>query len=175
MVTFYAGQKVTAAQLEALVDYTTRIEKAADETVSASTTMQDDNEIVFTGLTSGSTYELTGTLIYTGATTGGIKCQWTWPSGGGGYFSYGASSLYETWADSAGNRDFECYGGSKNTASPSDVVSGGATTPTPRAMQWHGRLVLAASGTLTLQWAQFFASGSTIVKAGTWFSLKKVS
>lgn len=176
MVTFYAGQRVTAAQLEALVDYTTRIDKVADETVSASTTFQDDDEIVFTGLLAGSTYELTGTAIYSGTTGGGLKIQWSWPAGSSGYFSYGAQGIHDAWADGGPTqRDVQCLAGSKNISSPSDYTWWGSSTPQCRSIQWHARMVLGVSGTLTMQWAQFTASGSTVMKKGTWFALKKLT
>lgn len=175
MVTFYAGQKVTAAQLESLVDYTTRIEKSASEDVTSSTTYQDDNEFVFPGLLSGSTYEVWGTLIYVGG-AGDIKFQWTWPSGGSGYFSWGAYGLHDQWVDSATNRDFQAFAGGKNSASPTDQFWYGAVGASNRPVRFDGRMVLGASGTLTLQWAQLSSSGTaTTLSAGSWVAVKKLS
>ena len=174
MVTFYAGQKVTAAQLETLVDYTTRIEKSADETVSASTTQQDDNDFTWPGLVAG-TYELTGTLvIVSSVANGGIRFQWTWPTGSSGYFSYGLDGIHDAFVDTATNRDYNSWAGSKNTASPSDLAWLGANT-TVRCARWSARMVNNVAGTLTLQWAQLNASGTTTIKAGSWMSLKKVA
>lgn len=173
---FYAGQKVTATQMQSLARDITTVEKSADESVTSSTTYQDDDEITFPNLSAG-TYWLNGSLFYTGSQSGDIHMHWTWPAGGGGYFSWTAVGLHDTWTDSVGGgRDAQIQAGCHNLSSPTDEAWFGVGTLFSRPVIWTGRLVLAVAGTLTLQWAQYTSNGTaTTVQAGSYFTLEKIS
>src|SRR5690606_18086867 len=54
--------------------------KSTNESVSSSTTLQNDNELSVS-LTANRAYEVSGVLRVSGSTSGDIKLSWTGPSG----------------------------------------------------------------------------------------------
>lgn len=172
-----AGDAPTAAELRALGEIVQTIEKTADESLTSTTTFGDDDEITLPGLTAG-TYEGEGEIWYVGtsASAHDIKTRWAWPSGSGGTFTWSGIGLHTEWANSASNRDVEVNGSLRGTTSPSGQAEFGTVTGANKVAKFTIRMTVAATGTLTLQWAPNTSNATALtVKAGTWLTLRKVA
>lgn len=145
-----------------------RVMKAANESVTSSVTLQDDDEISLT-CTAGATYQLTGWIKYSQNTaasaTSGLKVgftysavcdlQWT---------SHGTATLIDTASydtvitTGTATRNVACNG-----------TTAMSITPT-------GTLIITTGGILTLRWAQVASSATpVIVLAGSWLRLERVA
>lgn len=97
-ITIGSGLSLSGTTLSAL-GYTEIVTKTADETVSGTTTLQDDDELFFS-LDANSTYSIMFEAIISRAnTTAGTtwSIQWTVPSGAvGSYYTTGSPQLVAT-------------------------------------------------------------------------------
>lgn len=104
-ITIGSGLSLSGTTLSAL-GYTEIITKSADETVSGTTTLQDDDELFFS-VDANSTYSIMFEAIISRAnTTAGTTwtIQWTVPSGAvGSYYTTGSPQLLATAAGIAPN------------------------------------------------------------------------
>lgn len=158
MATRYAGLTVRASDTEVLW-----ARKVADESVTASTTMQDDDALLVQ-VEANRVYEFDALIGYVGNTAGDVKVGFTFPAG---------ASCY--WAGQGGSDGDSGYGGvgaSRHSASFGDA-SGTATaftgSTTALAILVKGMLVVGGTpGVLRLQWAQNTSNATaTTVKAGS--------
>jgi len=138
------------------------VRKTADETVTSSTALQNDDSLLMSVGVS-EVWRLEWIIIYSAATAGDIKIGWTFPTGA-------KINTHTITTDSSGssltdNLNFE-----------SDFASGGSgTVGTTAASPDYATLFIpmiyvggANSGTLQLQWAQGTSSGTaTAVKANS--------
>lgn len=142
----------------ASVNRTLFARKTADESVTSSTTVQDDDHL-FVQLEANSVYQFEMVLLPQGA-TGDFKFQFSSPSGAtvfGSYLGYDAALT----ALAANYWDGTAVG-----------VGAGVTTPTTA----RGTIITGANaGRLKLQWAQNTSSGSaTTLLTNSHLSLRKV-
>lgn len=160
-----AGHIVTVA------DFTEQIFalKTADESISSSTTLQNDDELRV-AVVAGAKYTMEAFLIYTGAAdpAGGLKLGWTGPSG-----------ATMKWAN---------FGVTQNV-SPTLVnynvvvesIGGGRGVGTNGAAEMSSRpcgqlTVSSTAGNLQLQWAQGTSNATaTVVKAGSWIKIVRIA
>ncbi|MGP3686538.1 hypothetical protein ACTVZO_17830 [Streptomyces sp. IBSNAI002] len=139
--TWSAGQRVTAALLTAMQPIT--VVKTIDEPVTASTTLQDDNQLILP-LEAAATYTVRGALFYDGQfNAGNLKLSWALPAGASIFWSangpaLGGAAAYASQAVTSGNISVGTYGtgGSKTTAS---IVA---------------HVTTSAAGNMILRWAQ---------------------
>jgi hypothetical protein len=76
-------------QVPSVIGATTIIRKTANETVTSSTTLQDDNHLFFT-MTSNTVYQVKYLLMMTQPTTNNaMKVNWSYPAGASMRFAYG--------------------------------------------------------------------------------------
>lgn len=165
---FVAGNVLTAAQLNALLP--TYVVKQGAESVTSSTTFQNDDEL-FVSLTAGRSYLVRCALIVNGATGGDIKTAWT---------TTGTITL-------TGQRICQGPGVSTTTAADTTAVMlmTNALTNTliygtdgslHNGVMEEFMVSCTVSGVLTLQWAQNASSGTaTIVGAGSWIIATPIS
>jgi hypothetical protein len=138
------------------------VEKTLDESLSSSTTYQDDNELTV-AVTASHVYELKLAVRFTGTTnTSGLKLQLTLPAGAT-YSDDEASPVLASGpifiADNA-------------PATPNDVFSSGSAS----YVKYYRIKIDATAGSVTLQWAQHTSSGSAVVgKAGSYLTLRRVA
>lgn len=139
----------------------TTIRKTSNETVTSSTTLQNDNELVY-AMAANTNYHFEISILYTGATAGDIKFSIVVPSGGdlwasGLIPSGGTVSLFGPMAASG------------SVVSSVDAL--GATNPTMifiRGVVMNG----SNAGDLQLQWAQGASSGTaTTIYAGSYMKV----
>jgi hypothetical protein len=139
----------------------TFVYKTADETVSASTTLQDDNHLTFT-IDANGIYAFEAYLYATHTTSGDLKIMWVEPDGTYSLFHIGHQSG-GAWS----GRNMIESEASGFTFNLSSSVAGVVIS---------GKIVAGgAGGTFKLQWAQASASGDTVMKTGSWLSYKKLN
>lgn len=132
------------------------IVKAADESVTTSTSLQDDDHLTFS-VSASTAYQFEGVLHLNVAGAGAFKMTFTGPAGSVGAFSviYGTSTQEDIAAGSAA------------LGSSVSLAPGGS--PTGRTARfWGGIQTGGSSGSCTLQWAQVIASGTATVMAGSY-------
>ncbi|MFJ9645019.1 hypothetical protein [Streptomyces sp. NPDC101206] len=162
--TVYAGQRLTAALMASILPQT--VIKAADESVTSSTTLQDDNHLVL-ALEASATYVVEGALFYDGQfNAGNLKLTWSLPAGATFYWSAnapatGGAAAYASNAVTSGTITVGTYGtgGSKTTAQVSATVT---TTGT--------------AGNMQLRWAQDASVGiATTIYAKSWLRAIRIA
>jgi hypothetical protein len=157
--TWSSGETLTAANFNAHIRDNLGavphiIPKSADETVSASTTMQDDDHL-FLAIGASDIWQIHLFLWHSASSTGHLKITFTGPTsstfmaiGRGvdtGGSTFGQQNIRSA-ADSAG-----FFSGTTNQISTVDgVIVGGGT-----------------AGNFQLQWAQNSATGTTTIKRGS--------
>lgn len=170
-VSYPAGHKLTAAELAAIITavqgLSTTVVKTADESVTSSIVLQDDNELLFTAA-ANATYEVWAFLHYIGVNAGGIlKIGWAGPASA--TFDWTASGLATGAIATTGNLD-----ASYLSLASTITLGGGANDVVARP---SGLLVTSAtSGTFKLQWAQGTSSATaTTVKAGSFLAYRRIA
>jgi len=146
---------------------TTVIVKSADETVTSSTSLQDDNHLTLS-IAANETWSFDLTLFQTGATSGDLKLALAIPSGAAitwGYVGWLTSGVAP--ATAAFNA-----GGDANVAA---LGSFGASTFD--IVQIYGVCANSTNaGSLTLRWAQNSSDGTaTTIRARSFLRAQKVS
>lgn len=161
-----AGDKVRASDIATAAGVFVR--KSLAETVTSSTTLQNDDHLKLDVLVN-SFYIVRGLILYDGATTGDIKFAWTGPAGF--TFRYGhnapATSIAGATGNTVDNREI------KETDTLGAGCAGAGTTI---AMQLLGILTtIGTAGTFQLQWAQFASDATaTRVFAGSFLHAQKI-
>lgn len=165
--TFSTGDVPTATQVNSWFTNVTFVRKTATESVTSSTSLQDDDVLTLTP-DANTVYELSGQIIYDGATGGDLKIGWTLPASS--TFNYWASGVYTTAALYIDDQAFWDDG----SATP---TFGGLGAGTTAAIALGGLLVMAGtSAAFTFRWAQGTSSGTaTRVFAGSYLSLRRMS
>ncbi|MBD9700637.1 hypothetical protein IHE56_00730 [Streptomyces sp. ID01-12c] len=149
------------------------VRKTADESVTSSTTLQNDNELVL-AVSANCTYAFRVWLLATDATdaNGDIKFAFTFPASAVCHFSgRGPHTLLASGAFGDGE-----YIGRNTATSGSTVASYGLTTSVI-GIEITGLLIVGANaGNLQLQWAQNTSdANATTVQAGSFMTLERVA
>jgi len=167
--TFSAAEVLTAANMTTYFVQQAIVIKAADESVTSSTTLQDDNEITFS-VAANTDYWLEALIIFSADPAGDLKIQWSGP----------ASATLDWITD----------GGGSAAAATVDVVSrtmqgisstpghGGVTNNSTILCALHKGLLRVAgtAGTFKLTWAQLASSvNATFVRADSVAVLTRAS
>lgn len=161
-----AGQRITAALLNAGLAQS--VIKPGDQSVTSSTTLQNDNALVIpsSALVLNAQYLFTCNLIYEGGTLGSsdLKISWSVPAGATLRLSLKAQNA----SGNPNNNDL--IQGANGTCG-----SGGAGNVLAALMA--GSLIMGGTaGAVQLQWAQNTSSATaTIVHAQSTLSLTRVS
>lgn len=156
-MTFLAGQKVRASEVNDLIPIVVRL--TADRTVTSSTTLTAATGLA-AAVDADTRYALTGYLAYTAGATGDLKVAVAAPVGAAGHWTLYAQ---DTAATSFGT-------GTTQTGAGSDA-DGGAMACLPRGFVSTSD----SAGTLQVYFAQNSSSAtSTVLKAGSWLRLIKL-
>lgn len=161
---FTAGTRITAALLNSAIGL--EVIKGSDESVTSSTTLQNDNEL-FVSVDANATYIFACYLNYEGGTTGSgdLKFLWALPSGATMRYSVphvNASSV--TIIDTTYTELIT-------------VICRTNTAGTLLGVTMEGVLVTSsAAGTMQLTWAENTSDSTpTIIHAGSSLALWRVS
>lgn len=143
--------------------------KTGDESVTSSTTLQNDDLLVLP-VVANARYIMDALFFYTGAgdgPTGGLKLGWTGPSGAtmlwnnfGTNQNTGALVGYNVVAENiGGGRGVGTNGGTQMSCAPKGTLVTGAS-----------------SGNLQLQWAQGGSNATaTVLKVGSFIRLTRIA
>lgn len=160
-----AGQRLTASLLTSML--TLHVNKAIDETVNNSATLQDDNEL-FLPVAASATYLLTMFLHYQTGDTPDIKFSWSVPSATTmrwsphGIGNAVTSAIGDMWVGICTESSVITLGGGGGSAMTAQVMG------TVR--------VSTTAGNLQFRWAQNTATVSdTKVLADSWIELKRIA
>lgn len=154
-MTFSAGQILTAQALNDALPLAPAV-KSSDETVSASTTLQNDDHLFIT-VSANSVYVLEFEGMQNSSAAGDLKATFSVPAGTTGTL-FGLDAAIP-------------FAGTSLTGT---LVFGGTAAAT--YFRVAGRVVTAGTaGTLRVQFAQNAASGSSSLLTGTFLRLTKVS
>ena len=134
--------------------------KTAIESVTTSTTLQDDNHFTGWSLTAGAWYKISGFLHTTQSDTAGDpKLNWT--------FSNAAQDEAYQYDSTNGGSDFSAGG---------DTILGRTvTTEVGTTLSGVFQANATTGGTLKLQWAQQTAAGITSILPGSWVTIEQIS
>lgn len=163
----YAGTTAEAALLESMLY--DEVAKAATESLTASTTYQDDDEL-FLPAVANATYRFDLLLLHSSSNAGRFKMQFTAPAGSS--LAWGVVGVAIAVTSSNPVTDV-----SMPSRTLTDILGlgGGNLTGTTAFVQG----VLTTSGTagnLRLQWAQNTSdAGATQVRAGSTLRMKRIA
>lgn len=148
------------------------VNKASDETVSASTAFQDDNDFAAITFAAGQTWICELILSITGTEAGDFKAQWS-VTGGATIPSRHIWGSGNAGGDDASNVTSVSMQVRDYNASVSTGIDASATVGT--SYREFIKVVTTTSGTITFAWAQAAASGATVVEANqSYFSARRV-
>lgn len=170
---FTAGQKLTAAALQQLAPI--RLMKAADQSVTSSTTVVNDNDLVVP-VAANATYDFDGFIFWIGNETGKIKFGMNAPTGA--TLDWGLLAGYDgdTGFNTGGTHGAaQFWLKQAQTTFPTGTIQYAASTALLTGLL-KGRITTGSTaGNLTLQWAQFVSNAtSTTLKAGSWLHAQRV-
>lgn len=161
------GTTLTSAILASLLpDVAT---KSAVESVTNSTTMQNDDELLL-AVEANATYSVDLHLFYDAATAGDITIGWAGPSGATMNWGMIGAHVNETSSTTVTNVTMPQF-----TIGQTNDLGGGASVATYAVV--HGTLITAGTaGNLNFRWAQRALSGTaTNVRAGSQLILKRTA
>lgn len=155
-MTFTAGQILTADELNAALPIAPAV-KTADETVTSSTTLQNDDHL-FVSVAANTTYLLELDFVFSANASGDLKTTFTVPSGTTGSLNMTSDA-----------------GTSTGVSMTSTAVWDG--TGTDEQARIFGRVVTSSTaGTVRLQWAQNASFGTgTIIRNGSFLRITRIS
>jgi hypothetical protein len=165
---FVAGDIPTAAQVNNWMVNTAFVYKTANEALTASTTLQDDNHLVLP-VDASYTYIVDMVIVYDSPTAADLKWQLVGPAGA--TLNAWEGGLTVAAVDTTNTR-IDYTGLSTNNSN----THAGIGVGNPVVILCHGVLVNSSTaGTLKLQWAQVAASGTTTVYTGSYLRLVRVA
>lgn len=155
-MTFTAGQILTADELNAALPIAPAV-KTADETVTSSTTLQNDDHL-FVSVAANTTYLLELDFVFSANASGDLKTTFTVPSGTTGSLNMTSDA-----------------GTSTGVSMTSTAVWDG--TGADEQARIFGRVVTSSTaGTVRLQWAQNASFGTgTIIRNGSFLRITRIS
>ncbi|MEU4576600.1 hypothetical protein [Nonomuraea sp. NPDC023979] len=168
--TWSSGERPSAADLNRYPLQQAFRLKTADESVTSSITLQDDNHL-FLSVAANTDYWVQGHLIYEGAAnpSGDLQLGWSYPSGAAWTWVSDALGTGETASTGIISRTRQVGSGS---SSPGTVGAGVLVVAVPKGVLRVG----SSSGFLKLRWAQLASSGTpTIVKTGSLLTIRRLT
>jgi hypothetical protein len=168
--TFAAGEEPNADDFNRHMLQQAFRMKTADESVSSSTTLQDDNHLQI-AVQASTDYWVQAHLIYEGAAnpSGDLKLGWSFPSGATWTWVSDALGTGVTGSTDIISRSQQVGSGS---SSPGTVGAGVLVVAVPKGVLRVG----SNSGFLRLRWAQLASSGTpTIVKQGSLLTIRRLT
>jgi len=161
---FTVGQVLTAADVNQYLVNTIAARKTANESVTSSTTLQDDDHLNVT-VAANCTYEFTCMLKFDGALAGDLKYQFVGPSGA----TLTAAVLQIVTGGTVTTEDQLTSMIISSTLTAGAFTGGGS-------LLIHGIVVVSSTaGTFKLQWAQDTSNGTaTRILQDSFFVLRQI-
>jgi hypothetical protein len=167
MPLFTAGDVLTAAKMNAINGY---VLKTADESVTSSAALQNDDHLFYTIPTVG-TYAVDAWLFGTSAANaaGDLQYGFTFPAGT--FYAFSTGLDINLASGTSGTSLWAAQTATSGVAIQAFGLSTGGT-----AMHIHGLFVATATGTLRLQWAQNASNANaSTLKAGSHMLVRQVA
>lgn len=143
------------------------VRKTADESVTSSTTLQDDDHLTLSVVANG-VYAFDGCMLFDCADANTeLKLTFTVPAGSSGWWAPGG--ITNSSADGSGGIRLSKF--DLGVDSSSGAVSSGALVIP------HGYIAVGGTaGSFTFQWAQLFSNASPVfVRTGSWLRLHRIA
>lgn len=174
--TWTAAETVTAAimngavrdNLLALNGY---VHKSADESLNTSTTLQNDNHLLY-AIDDTGTFEIDAWIYAASAAdaAGDIKFGWSFPTGTLHFSGFGLDSTL-----ASGQSGTFAAAAALSATSGTTALGFGLSTQN-NTIHLHGHLAATATGTLQLMWAQVASNANnSTVKAGSHLRVRQVA
>ncbi|MFB7354863.1 hypothetical protein [Streptomyces gardneri] len=164
---FLAGMRVTADLLASSQPDVVR--KVATESVSSSTTLQNDDEL-FVSVEANATYIVNMFLLHSSPLPGDLSIGWSVPTGAS--FAWGVQAASNDTANSFVVSDMNLVG---RNATEAATFGGGDGTAT-RADVSGTLTTSVTAGTLQFRWAQRVSNASASqIRAGSWLSVRRIA
>ena len=176
--TWVASAGVTAAEMNAHVRDNLNaingfVRKTADESVTSSTTLQNDDHLLYT-ISAAGTYVIDVQLFALSAAdaAGDIKVGFTFPTG---TFLLTGAGPHNSLA--SGSNVVGEWTGATLTSGTTTIPYGLSANGTiPLGIRLRGIFIATATGTLQLQWAQVASNASaSTVKANSFMTVQQVA
>lgn len=166
LVPFAAGQKLTAANLNAAFDITRIVYQSADQTVNNTTTYVSSSNLVLS-LAANSVYVYKSCIVFDTGATPDFKHKLLLPAGA----AVRRAVFTPTTTVAATNTTI-----GMDTLDLVEFASGGVAAGTMMTAFPMGTIYTAGTaGSVTVQFAQQVANASnTVLKIGSWIELTKV-
>lgn len=152
-----------------------KVRKSANESVTSSTTLQNDDHLLFT-VTAGATYLFSAVLYVDSPTSGAngdIAVGFSFPSGTFNFTGTGPNNADLTAGSSSNGEFIARMGALTGTTTIPFAVS--QTNGVVIGVQIAGDFVATANGTVRMMWAQnSSSSAATRVLAGSWIRAERV-
>ncbi|QRV59443.1 hypothetical protein I6J40_34550 (plasmid) [Streptomyces californicus] len=141
------------------------VDKAADESVTSSTVLQDDDHLTLP-VTAGGRYAIDACLVVSGDPAGDLLLTLSAPPGSTGHWAPAGITLGVS--DGTGSLRLTRY--------DPGVAIGVGITAAGLIVTPLGTITAGASGAITVQWAQNAAMATaTVLRAGSWLRLTRVA
>jgi len=163
--TISAGQRITASLLTSMLPIT--VSKPADESVTSSTTLQNDDDLVV-AVSANATYVMDGYIMTSGAAagTGDLKIDFTIPSG--------ATMKYTSFGTTTASPAVQ-YEATVNANSTARAIGTNGSADMGVAIQ-AVITVGSTAGSVQLRWAQNTSSGTaTILRATSYLRFERIA
>lgn len=168
-----AGARITDDRIDALLD---RVEllssppyavKTADQSVTSSTVVVDDNHLSIS-LLANTRYDLLAFLVAEGNTSGDLKYQWAFSASTGTSLNIGGAGPLSTITGVDGDGTWLARADTTSSPTPTFIQSTNTSNWTNYLVS--GNILVGSSNlTFKLQWAQNASSGTaTVLKKGSW-------
>lgn len=166
--TWVAGEDITADKLNSMLPMFAR--KTADETVNNTTTVQNDNELLFS-VEANAIYALDGWIKYSSSTTADISFDWTVPTGALG--EWGGWAVGRNAADSVNGNTIRT---DSNDIAGARTFGGTGEGVSLTAIIYGTLRTSSTAGTYQFQWAQAAADATdTVVYSDSWLRLQRIA
>jgi hypothetical protein len=159
-----AGGRITADEIQQVAPLA--VIKGSDESVTSSTTLQNDNEL-FVSVDANASYIFACYLNYEGGTTGSGDLKWLWALPAGATMRYAAPHINASSTTILDTTYTEAI----------TVISRTNTAGTLLGVTMEGVLVTSSTaGTMQLTWAENTSDSTpTIIHAGSSLALWRIS
>lgn len=157
------------------IGQTRYIAKTADETVTGSTTLQNDDHLVLPVVANAVyTFDLDLYMTDSADVVGDFKMSFTCPTGATFDMHGAGAHVTDLGGGTSSNGEWI---GKLATTSAGATIAFGVSNPGPTAARVYGRLVMGGTaGNLQLQWAQNASDASgTTLKAGSYMTMTRVA
>lgn len=171
-VSIPSGHAITAAEWSLILSFLQplHVRKTSDESVTSSSTLQDDNELSLTVVASA-TYEVSSLILYTSGTSEDFKFDFQGPSGA--VFDYAVNS-----GDTTDNDQFTLVNYGSAGLGTAVSTNGDATPSNVHTVYPYGLLrTSVTAGTFKFRFAQNSSGAGTAAtcKAGSFLTARRIA